>query len=151
AANASMKAAYDKAVADYNKAVSARTAALATNDQMATKYKADMAAYTLLVAGIKQKNDKMYADFNAYKASYDQKKSQYDAIVSQRTAILKQQQAASDAVLKSVTPPPGYSGCITADQRNGYQSACDASKVVVRGTDGLGAIPSLVRAVFGLS
>lgn len=148
--NAAKKKAYDKALAAYQKAVADSVAIVAMNAKLTQDFKNASLSYASQAGAVQGSNSSNAQSYNAGLADWQSRKNQYDYILKQRTDILAQQKAASDEVLKSVTPPSGYQGCLTAAQRSSYAEACNASKVVVRGTDGLGALGAITRTLFGL-
>jgi hypothetical protein len=139
--------AYQVAVARYNLAVAARQATIDTIAREASVYNAQMAAYDAAVAQIKARDKQNMAGFSQAYSAWQQRKNAYDAAVANRTQILNAQKQQSDAALAHVTPPAGYSGCLTQADHDAYVRRCSQSaNVTVKGVG-----RALGEALFGLS
>lgn len=133
-ANAAEMKRYDDEVKKYNEAKAAREKVMlkAANDQKVyadalARYKAEAARVDTVNRGMGSSYSQAYSQ---WKAASDR----YAGVLAERTRLLNQQKSASDFVLKKVTPPPGYAGCVTQAEHDAYVAKCKATpNVTVKG------------------
>lgn len=141
--NEQKKAAYQKALVQYQAAVAARAAIEAAIAQDQVAYKNAMLSYNAKVASITGAASSARQGYNAGLAQWQAAKDAYNQAVTYHTQMLAQQKGRSDAVLAKVTPPSGYQGCVSQADHDAYVKRCQAvPNTTVKG---------LGQMLFGLS